>query len=118
MTLAWLCRGREADKPLASFVFEREARFSDDGVALYAATLWLCPDVVRSIVAGVSLFDLLHSATLWRDGVFHEAHWTWCWGVLQLFETGAPTLTQCVFLRGVIGMPDPAAVFRYVKQAP
>lgn len=119
-----LCRGRDPEAEIATFLYEGPgtgyASFSNDFAALYIPTLRLCPDTVRRAVAGESLFMLLSGASLLQreegSARFHHAEWTWCWGDLRLFETGEPIVSRAILLRGVQGMPDIEAVKKYLGE--
>lgn len=120
------CVDRDPQRELAQFLLDKPhtgyACFSEDGGALYVPTLWLCPDTVRAVVAGKTLFEQLQGVSLLQREAerarFHSDVWTWCWGDLRVFETGEPIVQRAVFLRGMVASPDLSQVYRYVKQAP
>ncbi len=99
-----------------------EASWSADHEALFVPRLWLAPRVIRCVVNGGTLFQALSAMPLMQvresQARYHRSPWSYCWGDLQVFETGSPVITRAIFLRGTIETPDLTIIGRYLREMP
>lgn len=108
---------------LASFVLAPgQGTWSKDHNALLVPRLRLAPCVVRAVATGGTLFTALNGVGLlevdfdWTQGQLDRSVFSFCWGSLEVFETGEPVAASTILLRGKIETPDLTVVGRYLKE--
>lgn len=94
--------------------------FSADWRAILAPTLHVSSAVVRAVSHGSTLFKQLSNLRAlhcigryarWERGTF-----TFCWGDLEVFETGRPIVRNAILMQDVGDVPDLTRVMQYVGE--
>ena len=82
--------------------------------------LRVAPAVIRGVATGGTLFGALNGVSLLQRrghlARYNRSMWSYCWGDLQVFETGEPVVTRALFLRGKVDVPDLSTVRRYLEE--
>ncbi len=79
--------------------------WSEDGAAVLLPKLHVVAEVIRAVAQGQTLFKLFNPVNLLcgskaGDHTVDQTSYWFAWGDLDVFETGDPTISDALFLRG------------------